>query len=287
MTEDDFRNAAYPLLENGEVEILEWSFDIGWGASGIPDWASSLLEYFSENNRLLGHGVTFSALSAEETPRRKWWLENFAREMGTRNYLHVSEHFGFSSAGSFHQSAPLPVPLTTETLRVGRAHLQQLREYSAVPLGLENLAFAFGLHDVETQGEFLEKLLAPVEGFLLLDLHNIFCQSCNFQIPAEDILKSYPLDRVRELHLSGGSWSESVLPDVKKIRRDTHDEKIPDELWPVLQWALEKCPNVQAVIFERLGNTITSEAAAIQFQNDFRKLRAEVADAFPHEYSAE
>jgi hypothetical protein len=30
MMESDFFHAAQPLFEAGEVEVLEWSFDMGW-----------------------------------------------------------------------------------------------------------------------------------------------------------------------------------------------------------------------------------------------------------------
>lgn len=283
MPEDDFRQASYPLFEAGEVEILEWSFDMGWGPNGAPDWTQALIEFFSDANRLIGHGVTFSALSAEWTPRQERWLQCFRAETQSRHYLHLSEHFGFCAAGSFHQSAPLPVPLSQTALRVGRDRLQKLNDLVAVPVGLENLAFAFGLRDVQQQGEFLDQLLAPTNGFVLLDLHNIYCQMCNFDLDAEEILESYPLHRVRELHVSGGSWSESQIENTSPIRRDTHDEAVPENLWPLLEMALQKCPDVQAVIFERLGNTMIQEADAAQFQNDFRRLRAVVNSLSIHE----
>ena len=270
--EDDFRLASFPLFEAGEVEILEWSFDMGWGPNSVPDWKRALINYYSEAERLIGHGVTFSALSAEWTPRQDHWLECFREEMQSRHYLHLSEHFGFCAAGSFHQSAPLPVPLSETTLRIGHDRLQKLNDLVSVPVGLENLAFAFGLRDVQQQGEFLERLLEPTNGFVLLDLHNIYCQMCNFDLSAEAILESYPLRRVRELHVSGGSWSESQIQDTSPVRRDTHDEAVPENLWPLLEMALKKCQNVQAVIFERLGNTIYQETDAEQFREDFRRL---------------
>jgi len=283
MPEDDFRRASFPLFEAGEVEILEWSFDMGWGPSGVPVWTRALIEYFSVAERLIGHGVTFSALSAEWTPRQERWLEYFQHEIQSRNYLHLSEHFGFCAAGSFHQSAPLPVPLTETTLRVGRDRLQKLNDLVSVPVGLENLAFAFGLRDVQQQGEFLDQLLEPTNGFVLLDLHNIYCQMCNFDLTEEAILESYPLHRVRELHVSGGSWSESQIENISPVRRDTHDEAVPENLWPLLKLALQKCPDVKAVIFERLGNTIRHETDAQQFRADFRQLRDIVSS---HEFNS-
>ena len=266
---DDFRLAALPLFESDEVDVLEYSFDNGW--SGEPEWLCELVDYYASQNRLLGHGVTFSPLSGAWETRQEEWLVNLKRECQRRSYLHISEHFGFMTAGSFHQSAPLPVPRTEGALRVGIDRLKKLAQTSSVPIGLENLAFAFGPQDVHEQGSFLEQLLAPVDGFLLLDLHNLYCQSANFKVPACELLESYPLERVRELHVSGGSWSES---NGEAFRRDTHDGPVPEEVFELLPVALRRCPNVHAVIFERMGGTIPTDGMQAQMRDDYRRIAA-------------
>jgi uncharacterized protein (UPF0276 family) len=272
MLEAEFAACALPLFEAGDVDVIEWSFDTGWGAP-IPAWADELIGFYSSQGRLLGHGVTFSALSGAWSQRQQEWLGRLQSEVAARNYSHISEHFGFSNAGSFHDSAPLPVPRTPEALRIGRDRLARLADVAQVPVGLENLAFAFGAADVREQGAFLEDLLAPGDGFLLLDLHNVYCQSFNFNTVFEEMLESYPLARVRELHVSGGSWSESESqPERGPIRRDTHDERVPEEVFELVSLALSRCPNVRAVIFERLGDTLSLEDAP-SFAEDFRRLQ--------------
>src|SRR5687767_5195459 len=109
MLEDDFARAAYPLFEAGVVETLEWSFDVGWPPASVPPWAGELLAFYSRGNRLLGHGVSYSALSAGTEDQQDAWLQRLRTELSERSYRHISEHFGFSSTRNFHQSAPLPV----------------------------------------------------------------------------------------------------------------------------------------------------------------------------------
>lgn len=282
MLEDDYRVAALPLFEEGGVEILEWSFDIGWGEAGVPEWAEELIDYYSGRERLLGHGVTFSPLSGAWSLRQAEWLENCRRECGRRRYEHVSEHFGFMTAGSFHRSAPLPAPRSPETLRLGRERLLALREAAGVPVGLENLAFAFGPRDVEEHGAFLDELVVPCDGFVLLDLHNLYCQSRNFNVSLLDLALRYPLARVRELHVSGGSWSESAAePERGPVRRDTHDGAVPEEIFAALPEILNFCPQVRAVILERLGGTLGDPEEAESFRNDYRRLCSALAGAAP------
>jgi len=280
MLDENYLRAAFPLFEAGEVDVVEWSFDMGWGPNPIPQWADELLGHYSEAGALLGHGVTYSALSAHDNKRQDQWLRNLAVEVQQRQYRHISEHFGFSTAGSFHQSAPLPVPRNNETVAVGQERLTRLAAVAGVPVGLENLAFAFGTYDVQQQGAFIDELLTPVNGFLLLDLHNIYCQLCNFQVTAAELLQSYPLHRVRELHIAGGSWSQSLASgDSTPIRRDTHDEAVPDEVYELVPLALKLCPNVEAIIFERIGDTFETEEDIRQFAVDFRRLRQVVDEA--------
>jgi uncharacterized protein (UPF0276 family) len=264
-----------PLFRPGEVEVLEWSFDTAWDGVELPHWAGELLNEFAHEGRLLGHGVTFSPLSGAWSDREDEWLDRFARELGERRYRHVSEHFGFIGGGDFHRSAPLPVPLTDATAEVGRARIERLAAAADCPVGLENLAFAFGRQDVFEQGAFLERLLAPVDGFLLLDLHNIYCQLHNFNLRPMDLLSTYPLARVRELHVSGGSWSWSNGSPTP-IRRDTHDDRVPDEVFELVEMALQCCPHVEAVILERLPGTL-APADDRQFRRDFSRLHKLVA----------
>jgi len=270
MIEPEFLAAAYPLLERGAVDVLEWSFDVGWPPARLPPWAAELIDHFGAAGRLLGHGVSYSPLSAGDEARQERWLEAFRGEVASRRYLHVSEHFGFASAGDFHQSAPLPVPLCPAALELGRERLARLAQIAGVPVGLENLAFAFGPQDVRDQGRFLDELLAPVDGFVLLDLHNLYCQVENFGVPFEELLAGYPLGRVRELHVAGGSWSG---PDSARVRRDTHDGPVPEEVFRLVPTALAACPNVRAVILERLGDTLAGDGAAESLRRDFERLR--------------
>ncbi len=279
MTEPDFMLAASPLFESGEVETLEWSFDMGWGPDPLPLDCLDLLRRYSERDLLIGHGVSFSILSGHWTAQQEEWLRCFKEEVNYRNYRHISEHFGFMTAGNFHRSAPLPVPLTSETLELGKSRMQTLADLAGVPVGLENLALAFGPRDVLEQGEFLRQLVECVDGFLVLDLHNLYCQAHNFNLEAETLMATYPTDLVREVHVSGGSWSHPVSNQDQTIRRDTHDNAVPSEVFDLLESALQKCGNVEAVIFERLGNTLLDTEDIERYRADFRHIKSLVTES--------
>ncbi len=266
----DFRRAALPLLAAGEVDVLEWSVDVRYHG-GTPQWCRVLLDHFHERGRLLGHGVHLSMLSAGSTVRQERWLESLSVEREHRRYQHFSEHFGFMTAGRFDRGAPLPVPYCRGALSIGRRRLRRLADVIQCPVGLENLALAWSAADVWSQGAFVAALLEPVDGFVVLDLHNLWCGAINYDLDPIRVLESWPLERVRELHVSGGSWSTHASG---RFRRDTHDDAVPPQLDDLLVAAIERCPMLTHVIVERMGGTLRGPEDEAQFVGDYRRVRA-------------
>jgi uncharacterized protein (UPF0276 family) len=272
MPTDDFRQATEELFQSNRVEALEWSFDFPLNGVIVEPWAKELLDKFSAADTLTGHGVNLSPLSARFSQRQKEWLEHTKDEFKSRKYVHASEHFGFSEAGPIKHGAPLAVPMNKESLSTGKEMMKRFADATGCPVGLENLAFAFSLDDVKKQGEFIDELISCVDGFLLLDLHNIYCQIANFGVSELELLHSYPLEKVREIHLSGGSWSPSVSGKRAAVRRDTHDDGVPQEVFNLSALALKLCPNIEFVILERLGNTMFALDEQQEFRDDFESI---------------
>ena len=246
------------------IEAIEWTVDAGWSMP-LSDKDLQILDQHADNKSLSGHGVHYSVLSAGRDDLRQDWLAHLKRDRWKEKYLHFSVHFGFSTGKNFDECAPLPVPYTKEALDVGRRNLEPLTKILNCPIGLENLALAFTRKDVEEQGQFLEHLLAPFDGFLLLDLHNIFCQSHNFQVDYFDLITSYPLQHVREIHISGGSWNND-------IRRDTHDHAVPEEIYKVLPKVIPLCPHLECIFMEQVPGAAKSDVEQDQILQDFLKL---------------
>ncbi|MBO9691586.1 DUF692 family multinuclear iron-containing protein [Chryseobacterium sp.] len=271
MAEADFVSAILPLMQNNSIDVLEWSFDTLYHTHE-PDWLRDLLNFYAENGRLIGHGVYYSLFDAKWTERQEEWLQKLKEEVRLRKYNHITEHFGFMNTENFHQGVPLPVPLHSTILQIGKDRLCRLQDAVNIPVGIENLAFSFSMDDVKEQGIFLDRLTEDTNGFLILDLHNIYCQSCNFEVGMQEIINLYPLDKVKEIHLSGGSWQESVYGK-KQVRRDTHDDVIPQDILSILPSVLKQCQNLEYIIIERLGHTLKTEQEKVDFLNDFNTVK--------------
>ena len=278
----DILSASLPLLEQGVVDGLEWSFDALYKQEyTIPDWFHDLLTVYSSEGRLVGHGVFFSLLSGRLLPEQSAWLQRLQELTSQYRFDHITEHFGFMTGSDFHKGAPMSVPYTATTLAIGRDRLQRIQQAAQCPVGLENLAFAYSLDEVKRQGAFLEQLIAPVNGFIILDLHNLYCQLHNFGITFEQLIQAYPLDRVREIHISGGSWETAITDRSRTIRRDTHDGGVPEEVFTLLEQTLPLCPQVKYVVMEQLGTALKTETAQAGFRKDFQRMCA-IVEHYTH-----
>ncbi|MFT4759475.1 MAG: hypothetical protein ACI9XO_002918 [Paraglaciecola sp.] len=267
-------SATLPLFAAEEVEAIEWSFDTLNAERNIPPWFTELLIAFGAENCLIGHGVFFSLFSGKWSKEQENWLQQLEKKSQYFNFDHITEHFGFMTGANFHQGAPISIPFTKTTLAIGQDRLKRIYQACQCPVGLENLAFAYSLEEIERHGDFLEKLIAPINGFIILDLHNLYCQLHNFGRSFEDIIQLYPLDCVREIHISGGSWEDSATQPDKKIRRDTHDDNVPEKVFEFLEKAIPLCPNLKFVVLEQIGTGLKTTKSQLAFQNDFRRMKS-------------
>lgn len=271
--DQDILLTLLPLFAASEIEGIEWSFDALYDRNKIPDWFYELLQTYADDQRLVGHGVFFSILNGQWKDEQQKWLDHLSEMSSRFGFDHVTEHFGFTTGRNFHNGAPLGVPLTKDTLAIGRDRLCRIQDAAKCPVGIENLAFAYHQEEVERQGEFLSKLIEPINGFIILDLHNIYCQAYNFDINPLNLIQYYPLDRVREIHISGGSWEPSRITENRTIRRDTHDDGVPEEVFALLKSAISLCPHLKYIVLEQLGIALKSDNQKTLFQSDFQRMK--------------
>lgn len=272
--ERDLLTAALPMLQTGRVDAIEWSFDALDGVPELPDWFADLLTTYAQAGRLIGHGIFYSVCSATWTAEQDQWLTKLRNWQQRFPLAHVTEHFGFMTGKDFHRGAPISPPLTAATLAVGRDRLLRLSDACGSPVGLENLALAYHAEDVRKQGDFIARLLQPVNGFILLDAHNLYCQSHNFGIDPLELCRAYPLDRVREVHLSGGSWEAHPSAPGGRVRRDTHDDRVPETVFRILDFLLATCPNLEYVTLEQLGPALKTAEQRTGLLTDFDRMCA-------------
>lgn len=273
--------ASLPLFEQEKVDAIEWSFDTLFKFDEIPVWFTDLVSEFGNANRLIGHGVYFSLFSGKWSSGQQDWLDKLQKLCKQLRFDHITEHFGFMTGEDFHKGAPISIPFTSRTLALGKDRLRRIQDACQCPVGLENLAFSYSIDEVRKHGAFLDQLVESVNGFIILDLHNIYCQVHNFDIAFDDIIQLYPLNKVREIHISGGSWEDTLMVPGQPVRRDTHDEAVPEVVFEFLSKAIPKCPNLKFVVLEQLGTALGTPASQATFQSDFLRMDSIIKSVAP------
>lgn len=204
-----------------------------------------------------GVGLSMGTLWEQDLARQARWLARIREDHSLFHFEWYTEHLGVTSLAGEALTLPLAVSMTPVMAEVIRARLDSLADI--VPLvGLENTAAHYLLGTPLEEPVFLRQLLAGPGRCLLLDLHNLYTMSLNLGFEADDYLARLPLDRVIEIHLSGGSWSEPRWsPSGRILRMDSHDGPVPEEVWGMLERILPRCPSLRAITLERRETTVT------------------------------
>jgi uncharacterized protein len=171
-------------------------------------------------------------------------------------FLWHSEHLGFQTipgedGATLEVGVPLPVPPTKEAATIiGERAAAICRRYP-VPFLLENPAYYIA--DLPSDGEIgddigLMKAIMERSGcFLLLDLHNIYCNAVNHGTDPLAVIGRVPLDRVMEIHVAGGASRDGFW-------MDGHNSRVPEPVWELLEYTLPRAAEVRGVVFEMLDD---------------------------------
>ncbi len=81
--------------------------------------------------------------------------------------------------------------------------------------------------------DFLAEVARRTDCGLLLDVNNVFVASTNHHMDPRDYLARFPVQRVREIHLSG--HSETVDDAGARLLIDSHDTPVKDPVWALYE----------------------------------------------------
>ena len=202
----------------------------------------------------VAHSVGWSPGGADPA-RRLRWARRMLEDQAQFEFAWWTDHLGLCEVGGEVLALPLPLPMTDEAAAEVRGALSQMAEIVPV-VGLENSAFPFAVGDPLLEPAFLEACLGD-DGRLLLDLHNLVCNADNLGFDARDWLARAPLDRVVEIHVSGGGPVDE--PWTHGLRLDGHDTAVPEIVWDLLLEVAPACPSLRGVTLERFEGTVGPE----------------------------
>jgi uncharacterized protein (UPF0276 family) len=150
--------------------------------------------------------------------------------------------YGFQ-ASTYMWSSPLQFSRAEVERVAGRA--AELQDRLKMPLLHENAFYYAPFPGSELEeAEFIATLVERAQTHLLLDLHNIYSNSMNFDgYDRWKFLRTIPLDRVIEIHIAGGQHLEGWY-------HDFHNHPVPDGVWEMLEYVLPRAPKLVAVTLE-------------------------------------
>jgi len=204
---------------------------------------------------LVCHGVSLGLASVTQVSL--WRIERLARVLEAIEPEEWSEHLALVRAGGYeigHLAAPPRNPSTVEGAARNVAHIQ--RVVGQAP-ALENIATLIAPPDSPmSEPEWVSAIVRSSPCKLLLDLHNLHANCVNFGHDAYELLGQLPIERVSQVHLSGGAWIEHHSAEHGVFARkllDDHVHDVPDVVFALLGELAERCPEPLTVIIERDG----------------------------------
>jgi uncharacterized protein (UPF0276 family) len=213
------------LADDQPLGFLEIHAENYMGAGGPPH---AQLGALRERYALSVHGVGLSIggmgdLDRAHLARLKTLCERYRPES-------FSEHLAWSSHGELFYNDLLPLPYTEQTLARIAAHIDQVQEFLGRQILLENPSTYVKFTDSQiSETEFLRELAIVTDCGLLLDINNVFVSAKNHGTCPRNYLASFPLDRVREIHLGG--HDEQADETGAPLLIDAHGSPVADPVW--------------------------------------------------------
>lgn len=278
--EQEFLELVAPLLES-EADYFEVAPETMWRVDGAGQliengyWRLFLELKTKLQKPCVAHGIGFSlgTNGPLDRKRKRAWLARMAKDNAAFEFGWYTEHLGASSLGGAQVALPMPLLMNAFSAAVVRRSLAAMQKI--IPnVGVENTVVYFALGDPLEEPGFLMQILRNPGTHLLLDLHNVYTMSVNFGFDPQAYIDRLDLDRVIEIHLSGGSLSDgSWLPSERVFRLDSHDGAVPEDVWKLYERVVPRCPNLRGVTLERMERTIGAPDVPL-LRDELRRARS-------------
>ncbi len=158
-------------------------------------------------------------------------------------------HFGARERGHM---LLLPPILSSDCAKATADGLVRLREATSLEILPENppgRAFLGNLHLLD----FYARVCEQADTGQLLDCAHLALYQRQMGYGPLDGLSDFPLERVIELHVAGGSVKSH---NGFEFVDDDHSVHVLDATWDIFEYVVPRCPNLKAVVFECERNTL-------------------------------
>ena len=154
-------------------------------------------------------------------------LKSFMREIDSP---WTSDHLCFTMVDHTNLVDLIPLPFTKEAVKNVVDRVKIVQDIIEKPFLLENVTRYVTVSDREMpENEFITAILEGSNCGLLLDITNVQLNGQYHKYDAWEFIKSLPLERVGQIHVSG--W----VPDEDGSIIDSHDGPVPPEVWDLMK----------------------------------------------------
>lgn len=220
------------LYEEGKIDFVDYFklFSINGDLSPF-DWCA-------ERKKVLFHGMTGDGSNIA----RKDFLEN-------RDYDLQKRYFEKSRVPyiSFHISAGSNYELENEedTIKTIKRNVEGIRKIFDYDILLENSPVRKGNtpYYFISRPEFIKRVIEETNTYFLLDISHARAAAYSLDIPYQEYIDALPLEKIREIHLSGC---------VKNKAGDViaNHSKMNEEDFEILNYLLGKSKSIQVLTLE-------------------------------------
>jgi len=158
-----------------------------------------------------------------------------------------SEHLAWSSHGGVYFNDLLPVPYTEETLAQVAEHVEEVQMTLGREMLLENPStYVRFAQSTIPEVEFIAEVARRTGCGLLLDVNNVFVSTRNHGNDPVAYIASFPLDRVKEIHLGG--HDEQVDDAGAPLLIDAHGTPVAAPVWALYAHVIARTGPIATLI---------------------------------------
>ena len=220
-----------------EIDCLELT------AEHFFDHGEHLLKHLRDLYPISVHGLGLSLGSPGAIDQET--LSQFRRVADIADARWISEHIAFTKTDDVDLGHLNPVPLTQKSLKVLVDHAREVMDVCQRPLILENITSYLRVPEELVEADFINQLCQQAGVGLLLDVTNLYINSCNHRFDALEWLHRLEPSVIKQLHIVGYSYQDGIW-------HDRHCEPIQDELLELTAEVVSYAP-VESIIIERDG----------------------------------
>jgi uncharacterized protein len=157
----------------------------------------------------------------------------------------ISDHLCWTGIHKQNTHDLLPLPHLQDVVQHVSDRIQQVQDFLQRKILIENVSsYVSYAMDEMTEWEFLTQITESADCYILLDINNLYINSCNHGFDPHVYLENIPKQRVHQYHLAGHSKTQHTLID-------THDATVCDAVWGLYQHACKLFGEKVSTLIER------------------------------------